>query len=85
MASIVCPKLGIVAPRPGLCHQPELHPQTTQKSMQAVGYGFADNPGFGFRGLIKKPHALATDVSFKDPKVNCSHWFFFIAYSFLGV
>lgn len=70
MASIVCQKLGVLPPNGRLCRQLELHPKTTQIIMQTVEHGFGKNPGFGFNRIIRKPHALATEVSLKEPKVN---------------
>ncbi|PWA83392.1 beta-amylase [Artemisia annua] len=68
MASIVCQKLVGFPSRRRLCCQPEFHPRTTQKSVQAVGHAFGDNPGFSFRRIVKKPRALAAEVSIKEPE-----------------
>lgn len=70
MASIVCQKLVGFPSRRRLCCQPEFHPTTTQKSVQAVGHGFGDNPGFSFRRIVKKPRALATEIFVKEPEAS---------------
>lgn len=70
MASIVCPKLGAVPTGQRSSRQPELHLKTMQKSTQPVGYRVRENLGFGFRRTIKTPHALATEVSFKEPEAS---------------
>lgn len=35
-----------------------------------VEHGFGKNPGFGSNRVIRKPHALATEVSLKEPKAS---------------
>ncbi|KAI3795415.1 hypothetical protein L1987_38068 [Smallanthus sonchifolius] len=68
MSSMLFPELGGFPTRRRLCRQREVHPKTIQKHVHAVGHGIWERPGFGFRRIIRKPHALATEVSFKEPK-----------------
>ncbi|MFS8024591.1 hypothetical protein Hanom_Chr16g01464991 [Helianthus anomalus] len=78
MASIFFSKLGGFPTRQCLCHKPDLHRLTIQKlHVHAEGYRIGDKPGFRFHRIIRKPHALSTEVSYKEPKVNYSSMAYF--------
>ncbi|KAJ0447903.1 putative beta-amylase [Helianthus annuus] len=70
MASIFFSKLGGFPTRLCLCHETALHRFTIQKRVHAVGNRIGDKPGFRFHRIIRKPHALATEVSYKEPKAS---------------
>ncbi|KAM0049469.1 putative beta-amylase [Helianthus debilis subsp. tardiflorus] len=70
MASIFFSKLGGFPTRLCLCHETALHRFRIQKRVHAVGNRIGDKPRFGFHRIIRKPHALATEVSYKEPKAS---------------
>ncbi|KAL8267757.1 hypothetical protein R6Q59_001555 [Mikania micrantha] len=66
MISMVFPKLvGSFTSRRGLSRQAGL-----PKHVQRVGHGVGVKPEFGLNRIIRKPHALATQVSFKESKAS---------------
>ena len=67
---MVFPKLVGFTSKRCLRSQLIIHRKTIR--VHAVGHGIGEKLGFGFRRIIRKPHALAIDVSFKEPKVNYS-------------